>query len=91
MYEFIEILKKITVNSIYFHVFEARLRSEKSIGDFCNWIENSIGDVELAHKITNLDPYTYTLEGLRANIIKIIEESLVDNKSRTFLRCGVLI
>lgn len=79
LYEFVDILKKITVNSIYFHIFEARFRSEEGIGDFSNWIKNSAGDNLLANKIANLDPYTYTLEGLRANIIKIIEGSLVEN------------
>ncbi|MFH1784479.1 MAG: DUF5752 family protein [bacterium] len=71
--QFIEILKKISVNSIYFHVFEARLRSENGRGDFSNWIENSMGDKALADKLSGIDPYTYTLEGLREKIIRIIE------------------
>lgn len=39
--EFSEILKKITIDSIYFHIFEAKLRLEKSENDFSNWIEDS--------------------------------------------------
>lgn len=71
--EFVDILKKITLDSIYFHIFEARLRIEKGNNDFSNWIANSIGDKELADEISRLDPYTYTLEGLRNILINLIE------------------
>ncbi|MFH1288686.1 MAG: DUF5752 family protein, partial [bacterium] len=59
--EFVDILKKITIDSIYFHIFESRLRLEKGVNDFSNWVETSIGDKKLAEKISKLDPYTYTL------------------------------
>jgi hypothetical protein len=72
--EFKDILGNITIDSIYFHIFEARLRLERKTNDFSNWIENSIGDRELAEDISKLDPYTHTLEELRKVIIKIIEK-----------------
>jgi len=71
--EFKEVLKKVTTNSIYFHVFEARLRLGRKTNDFSNWIETSLGDNELAQKISILNPYIYTLEELRSNIISLIE------------------
>ncbi len=71
--EFADILKKITIDSIYFHIFEARLRLEKSANDFSHWIENSLGDKELADKISAFDPYTRTLEDLRNKIVQLIE------------------
>ena len=74
--DFIEIMKKITIDSIYFHIFEARLRLEKKTNDFSNWIESSIGDKELADTLSALDPYTRTLEDLRNAIIEIIEKRL---------------
>ena len=36
--EFGMILEKVTIHSIYFHIFEARLRLEKGINDFSFWI-----------------------------------------------------
>ncbi len=75
--EFVEILKRITIVAIYFHIFEARLRLEKQNNDFSKWIENSLGNEELAQAISNLDPYTYTLEDLRKKIIQIIEKALL--------------
>lgn len=74
--EFNEVLKRITIDSIYFHIFEARLRLEKPTNDFSNWIESSLGDKNLAGKISGLDPYTYTLEDLRKRLIKIIEKKI---------------
>ena len=75
--EFIQILKKITIDSIYFHIFEARLRLEKPTNDFSFWIENSLGDKELAEEISGFDPYTCTLEDLRNKIIQIVEGKIV--------------
>ncbi|MEW6087590.1 MAG: DUF5752 family protein [bacterium] len=72
--EFADILGKITIDSIYFHIFEARLRLEKGVNDFSNWVENAIGDKKLAGKISKLDPYTYTLEALRKKLIEIVEK-----------------
>jgi hypothetical protein len=75
--EFAEVLKKITIDSIYFHIFEARLRLEKPTNDFSCWIENSLGDKELANNISGFDPYTRTLEDLRNKIIQIVERKIV--------------
>jgi hypothetical protein len=70
--EFGEMLEKVTIDSVYFHVFEARLRLGRKTNDFSNWIENSFGDKELAQEISSLNPYTYTLEELRSKIISLI-------------------
>ncbi len=72
--EFAAILKKITIDSIYFHIFESRLRLEKGTNDFSRWIETCLGDKEMAYRISMLDPYTHTLEHLRKTIICIVEE-----------------
>ena len=74
--EFTDTLRKITIDSIYFHIFEARLRPEKGNNDFSGWIGSSIGDKELAYEISRLDPYTYTLEGLRSALINMIENRI---------------
>lgn len=75
--EFAEVLNKITIDSIYFHIFEARLRLEKPTNDFAFWIENSLGYKKLANNISSFDPYTSTLEDLRSRIIQIVEREMV--------------
>jgi small-conductance mechanosensitive channel len=74
--EFVEVLKKITVDSIYFHVFEARLRLQKGTNDFSTWLGECLSEDELADKISRLDPYCYSLDGLRSMIIQLIEERI---------------
>jgi hypothetical protein len=73
---FADILKKISIDSIYYHMFESRLRLEKGTNDFSNWIENAIGDSTLAKKIARLDPYTHTMEDLRKSLIRMVEKSI---------------
>ena len=74
--ELADILKQRTSDSIYFHVFESRLRLEKGKNDLSLWIEKAVGDKELADKISQLDPYTFTLEDLRKKIINLIERRI---------------
>jgi len=79
--EFSDVLRKITIHSIYYHVFEARIRLEKPSNDFSLWMEKELGEAELAQKISRLDPYTYTMEGLRAKIIRLIETRLSEGEA----------
>ncbi len=74
--EFAETLRKISLGSLYFHVFESRLRLGKGLNDFSTWLQDSLGEAELAEDIARLDPYTYTLEGLRSALIQLIEKRI---------------
>lgn len=74
--EFMEALKEIDVNSLYYHVFEARLRLEDGSNDFSNWIKFQAGDEQLAAQINSLDPYTYALDDLRNTLIKMIRKRI---------------
>jgi hypothetical protein len=74
--EFREIMEKITVDAIYYHIFEARLRLEKETNDFSHWIITSFGNKKLSERIAQLDPYTFTMEDLRRKIIQLIERAL---------------
>src|SRR3970040_613502 len=71
--EFIEILNKISVNSLYFHMFEARMRLKRDENDFANWFRN-MGEKKLAKDLLRLDPYNVTLEGLREDIINLVRK-----------------
>jgi hypothetical protein len=71
---FCDAIKNISIRAIYFHMFEARLRLEKGTNDFSFWLGTSLYEVELAEELARLDPYTYTLEALRSEIIKRTEK-----------------
>jgi len=74
--EFADTLDKITIDSIYFHIFEARLRLERGTNDFSFWLGTSLGEEELAGKLSGLDPYTRTMNDLRGAIIKLVRSYL---------------
>jgi small-conductance mechanosensitive channel len=74
--EFVEALRKISLGSLYFHVFESRLRLGRGLNDFSIWLQDSLGESELGEEISRLDPYTYTLEGLRSALIQLIEKRI---------------
>jgi small-conductance mechanosensitive channel len=74
--EFVEALRKISLGSLYFHVFESRLRLGRGLNDFTIWLQDSLEEAELGEEIARLDPYTYTLEGLRSAFIQLIEKRI---------------
>src|SRR4030066_294877 len=74
--EFVEVLRQVSINSLSYHIFEARLKLKKGVNDFAIWIEDCLGDKDLAEKLAYLDPYNYTLEGLRSTIIQVIEKRI---------------
>lgn len=74
--EFVEVLRKVSIDSLYFHIFESRLRLHKGVNDFSIWLQDCLNERELSDKIAVLDPYNYTLEGLRSVIIQLIEERI---------------
>jgi Family of unknown function (DUF5752) len=74
--EFAGQLKVVGVASIGFHLFEARLRVESDDNDFSRWLEEQLGERELADAIRRLDPYTITTEGLRQRLLGLIAKRL---------------
>lgn len=75
--EFRDCLKQVTIFSVYYHMFEAWLRTEQSASDFSIWLRGSLGEEKLAGKIDKLDPYTQPLENLQQNLIRLIEQHIL--------------
>jgi len=71
--EFREMLQRVSINTLYYHVFDAKLKLEKGDNDFSRWFRD-LGNLELAEQVSRLDPYTYTLEGLRNKLIHLVEK-----------------
>jgi hypothetical protein len=70
--EFHDALRHISIHSLYFHMFDARLRPVLGQDDFSIWLRDN-GQGELADSIARLDPYTHTLEGLRRTLQNLVE------------------
>jgi len=74
--EFVEVLRKLSLSSLYFHIFESRLRLGKVTNDFSVWLESSLDEPELAGEVAKFDPYSYTLEGTRSQLIQLSERRI---------------
>ncbi|MEE9585218.1 MAG: DUF5752 family protein [Candidatus Brocadiales bacterium] len=74
--EFLGCLQEVSIDSLYFHMFEARLRLGRSTNDFSFWLESSLDEKDIAEKIRRLDPYTHTLMGLKNRLIVMISKRL---------------
>lgn len=70
--EFRTILEHVPINSLYYHIFEAKLRLKQGENDFSRWFRDN-GFAALADRIQRLDPYTYTLEGLRHSLLSLVD------------------
>jgi hypothetical protein len=75
--EFRDMLSRVSISTIYYHMFDARMRPELGNNDFSIWIRDS-GYPELARAIQALDPYSHTLEGLRNAVTSLIEHYVSD-------------
>lgn len=87
--EFHYALQKVTLDSIYFHMFEARLRLGKNTNDFSQWLEYALLEEKLANKIASLDPYTHTMENLRFALLKLVEKSISECKEKERKESGL--
>jgi hypothetical protein len=74
--EFREALDHISLSSISFHMFDARLRLERGDNDFSSWFEQVLGDKELAKAMRKLDPYSHTEDGVRRAMAEMVDRSL---------------
>jgi hypothetical protein len=75
--DFAEILGKVSIASVYFHVFDAKLRLKNHENDFSRWFRD-MGKAELADACRRLDPYSHTLDGLRREIIGLVKKHDAD-------------
>lgn len=71
--EFADGLRKVSIHAIYYHFIDARLRLKLNTNDFSIWLEQELDMGQAADHLGRIDIYTSTLEGVRRNILNIIE------------------
>jgi hypothetical protein len=74
--EFLIALKYVDPGCIYFHFYEARSRGEAETDDFSKWFEDGLGKAELARKVRAIDPFMYSVEGIRELVAGLVEREL---------------
>jgi hypothetical protein len=73
---FLDGLQHVSVHSIHHHFIEARLRLHLMSNDFSQWLEEEAGLPRTADSIERIDIYTNTMEGVRQEIARIVEQVL---------------
>jgi len=71
--EFADGLRKVSVHAIYYHFIDARLRLKLNTNDFSVWLELEMDMPQAGDRINRIDIYTSSLDGVRRNILKVIE------------------
>lgn len=72
--QFIENIKKSSINSLFYHLVTSRLENKTLINDYSSWLINT-GEVKKAEKINKLDIYSMNLYEIKKKIVKILEEN----------------
>lgn len=73
---FAEALRRVGTHSLFFHLYEARLRLGQPTDDFSFWLDTALGERELAQQIDRLDYMMYPLEEARERILALIGEAM---------------
>jgi hypothetical protein len=72
-------LERVSLSSIAYHMFDARLRLEKGDNDFSRWLEQSQGERQLAEAFRKVDPYTHTWDGLRRRLLMMVNKRIEES------------
>jgi hypothetical protein len=77
LHEFVEGLRRVSVHSIHHHFIEARLRLKLMSNDFSQWLLEDVGMADTARALNRVDIYTATMEGVRTQMVRILERALL--------------
>ena len=75
--DFCQVIGRIGIRSIHYHLIEARLRLGIDTNDFSHWFRYTLKMDRLARTIEDIDVYLYTLEEIRAMILRHAEEERI--------------
>ncbi len=75
--ELAAVIPRLSLSSLYFHLFEARLLGSKDAdSDIATWLRRQLGESELAAEVGRMNAADYTFEGLRDAVLQRIEARL---------------
>jgi hypothetical protein len=73
---FRDALEKISIGSLYHHLFESRMKPGVRLNDFSDWLEDHLGLPALARQVARLDPFFFTLEEIRKRLLAIVQPAV---------------
>ena len=72
--DFCQIIQRLGIHSIHYHLIEARLRLGIHTNDFSYWFRTSLNQERLARRIEGIDIYLHSFEEIREMILRFIRE-----------------
>jgi hypothetical protein len=72
--EFREGLRRVDHSAIYYHFYEPRGRRDPAAP--ADWLEDELGEGQLAARVRRLSPYLSSLDQLRGRLVALCEEHL---------------
>lgn len=72
--EFRQGLRQVDHSAIYYHFFEPRGRADPAAP--AEWLEDELGETELAAQVRRLNPYINSLDGLRDRLLGLCDRRL---------------
>ena len=72
--EFSEGLRRVDLSAIYYHFFEPRGRRDPAAP--AEWLEDELGEDQLAAQVRRLNPYISSLDGLRGRLLAMCDQRL---------------
>ncbi len=76
LHEFMQGIRMVSPNSLFYHLIESRLRLRVDSNDFSLWLAEEMDQPELAGEINNISPYEYNLEEIRNKIITLVQDAV---------------
>lgn len=85
-----DILRQISLDSIYYHfwggLLQPRFEEREYNNDFAAWAWYDLHDAPLAERLAVVDPNMFSsLEGLRQELLEIVEERMEEKDSISYL------
>jgi len=74
--EFVDVLQKVSIATIYYHFIEARLRLKLDTNDFSNWLEQELDLGQLSDRLNRIDIYTSTLDDVRRAMVRTLQTAM---------------
>ncbi|MBI2818440.1 MAG: hypothetical protein HYX73_00535 [Acidobacteria bacterium] len=71
--ELAEGIKQLSLHTLHYHFISSRLRLRLRTNDFSHWIEDSLQLPDLAQRLNRIDFYMNTLEGVRKEILQVLD------------------
>ncbi len=72
--DFREGLRRVDLSAIYYHFFEPRGRRDPAAP--AEWLEDELGEDQVAAQVRRLNPYFSSLDGLRDRLLAVCDQRL---------------